>query len=364
MGLSNLLGFIALAGWIMLLAGAAIAIGNMARNQPARGGVGLALFGLIVGVIFFFASSGLVEVGPTQVAVIYQRIGGDSSQNSLWPTPLRSGVHIIAPIINEPIYYSIETRNYTMSARSREGAVQGDDAIEARTSDGQIVKVDAAALYGIDPALANLVHVKWQNRFDNEFVRPQVRSVVRQVIANYSVNDIYTNTGLIPTASATVAESKLPEIQAKIEDTLAPLFKDNGLVLQSMLLREITFSEEYINAIEARQVAEQQAQQAKQEAERKRTIAQGDADAAVTTAKGKAEATIIQAEAEAKALELVSQQLKANPLLVQWRYIERLAGNITLALIPSNSPYLFDINSLISAAGGSAEPQATTTPSR
>jgi regulator of protease activity HflC (stomatin/prohibitin superfamily) len=375
MGLPSLFSFISFIGLIILLAGGVIAVSSLSQNRSARGGVALAIVGLIVALLFYVGSAGLVEVTATQVAVVYQRIGGNPATNSLWPTTLRSGVHIIAPIINEPIIYSIETRNYTMSTSSDEGARRGDDAIEARTSDGQLVKVDVAIIYNIDPVGAINLHIKWQNRYENDFVRPNARSVIRQVLANYSVSDIYSGAGLTITGGTTEATvSKLPEIEDRLYTQMKDEFAVNGLKLQRVLLREITFSDEFIRAIEARQVAEQLAQQAKLEADRKRTIAQGEADAVVTAsqgeakaaverARGAAESTVLRAEADAKALDLISQQLAKNPLLVQWRYIENLAENVGLILVPSNSPYLFDLNSLQAQAGATgAAASATPTP--
>jgi regulator of protease activity HflC (stomatin/prohibitin superfamily) len=82
---------------------------------------------------------------------------------------------------------------------------------------------------------------------------------------------------------------------------------DNGLTLVDFVLRDITFTEEYAQSIEQKQIAEQQALQAqfvveskRQEAEQARQIAQGQADAAVIAAKGAAEARLIEANAEAR----------------------------------------------------------------
>ena len=55
---------------------------------------------------------------------------------------------------------------------------------------------------------------------------------------------------------------------------------------------------------------------------------------------------MLNAQAQAEALALISQQIAANPSLIQYEYIQRLADNVSLALIPSNSPFLFDFNSL------------------
>src|SRR5690606_33116330 len=113
------------------------------------------------------------------------------------------------------------------------------------------------------------------------------------------------------------------------------------------LIRNIAFSPEYVASIEQKQVAQQQAQEAEfrveqrnQEAEQERALARGSADAAR-----------IRAEGEAAAMQLINEQLSQNPLLLQWRYIESLGGNIQLMVIPSNSPFLFDLESLASAGG-------------
>lgn len=356
MNLTSILGLLSLAGWALLLAGAGLAITNMAQNRPARGGLVLAVLGLIVGVVFFIASSGLVQVGATQVAVVFQAIGGNPDNNNLWERPLGPGVHIIVPIVNEPILYSTEVRNYTMSKSSRDGNLSGDDSVQARTRDGQQVDIDISVLYSIDPTLANIVHIRFQNRFEADFVRPTIRAAVRERIAAYTVNELYGGAGTAGAESI----SKLPQVQDDLRDEMRLIFAENGLLLQDFLVREVTFSEEFIRAVESKQVAEQQAEQAKQEAERARTIAKGEADANVTRAKGQAEAAIeeargeaeaikLRASAESEALALIGAQIIKNPQLIQWRYVENLSDQVELILLPSNSPFLFDLESLRNA---------------
>lgn len=355
MSISALLGFLSLAGWIMVVAGGAIAINNASRNNSIRPGVLLALAGIIIGVLFFMFSSGVVQVSPDEVAVVFKQVGGDPAQNSLDPNPLGPGVHIIIPVINVPTIYSTRIQTYTMSKTANEGTVSGDDSVQTRTKDGQQVYIDVSVLYRVNPPDANLIHIKWQNRYEADFVRPTVRAAIREVISAYAVEDAYGE--------------KRTEIQAKVRDAVAPKFKDNGLFLSDLLLRNITFSDEYIKAVEQKQVAQQDAQRAIQEADRVRTQAKGQADAAVLTAKGESDALAARAEgeasairtrakAEADALALVNEQISKNPLLLQYTYIQKLASNVSLVLLPSNSPFLFDAQSLIN---GSKTAGVTTT---
>ncbi len=348
MSLSSILGFISLAGWVMVVAGAGMAISNAAQRRSGRPGVLLAVAGLVIGIAFAAGSLGLVEVGPNEVAVVFQRIGGDQATFSLWAKPLGPGIHIIVPVVNEATIYSTRIMNYTMSGKTNEGQVIGNDAVEARTRDGQEVFVDASVLFSIDPGKVNLIHLKWQNRVETDFVRATVRAAIREVVSGYNAEDIYS------TKRAAIAPDVTTAIIAK--------FQENGLILNEMLIRNVSFSDVFVKAIEQKQVALQQAEQAKQEAERVRTLAKGQADAAVTTAKGAADATVVKAQgdsqaielraaADAKALALINEQISKNPLLVQWRYIEKLASNISMILIPSNSPYLFDIQAMMAQAG-------------
>jgi regulator of protease activity HflC (stomatin/prohibitin superfamily) len=178
-------------------------------------------------------------------------------------------------------------------------------------------------------------------------VRPQSRSIIRDVLSQYGIEE--------------VVSSKRSEMEELITRALAEKFADNNLILADFLVRNIRFSDEYAAAVEQKQIAEQLAQQAKfvveqkkQEAEQARQTAQGQADAAIIAAEGRARATVLQAEAEgearviqakaeAEALGLIAQQLKDNPSLLTFRYIEKLAPNVQVMYLPSGQPYLIPL---------------------
>jgi len=60
-------------------------------------------------------------------------------------------------------------------------------------------------------------------------------------------------------------------------------------------------------------------------------------------AKGDAESRLISAEAEAKSLDLIASALKDKPELLTYQYITKLTPNISVMLLPSNSPFLFPL---------------------
>jgi regulator of protease activity HflC (stomatin/prohibitin superfamily) len=223
-----------------------------------------------------------------------------------------------------------------MSVAPNEGQVQGDDSIRARTKDGQEVIIDASVIYQIDPTKVVPLHIVWQTRYEDGFVRPEARGSIRDAVSQYGVEE--------------VVSTKRAEMVQIISDTLGASLAENNLRLIDFVLRDIHFSEEYAAAVEQKQIAEQQAQQSafvveqrKQEAEQARQVAQGQADAAVIAAQGAAQARLIQAEAEAQANELIAASLENSPELLQYQYILKLSPGVQTIFIPSGNQFILPL---------------------
>ena len=178
------------------------------------------------------------------------------------------------------------------------------------------------------------MHINWQNRFEDQVVRPAARNAIRDAVSQYGVEEIVS--------------TKRAEMENLISAVHRDKFEQNDLVMVDFLLRDIHFSDEYAAAVEQKQIAEQQAQQAKlvveqkkQEAEQARQVAQGSADAAVIAAKGAAEARLIQAEAEAQANERIAQSLTST--LLQYQYILKLAPGVQTIFVPSGNQFILPL---------------------
>ena len=231
-----------------------------------------------------------------------------------------------------------------MSIAHREGEIQGDDFIAARTADGQEVYIDASIIYSLNPAEILDVHITWQDRYVDGLVRPTVRGVIRDAVSQYSVNEVYS--------------TQRDQLKAQIEEKMSDALAENGLILSDFVLRNITFTPEYAASIEQKQIAEQLAQQAeyiveqrKQEAEQARQVAEGTKDAAIIEAEGRAQSQVIEAKAEAEALQLIADVLAKNPALLNYRYIEKLAPGIDVMLVPNDNPYILPLPDLSSSLG-------------
>ena len=332
--------------WLVAIGLAVLALARAGRNQSAKGIGSTVVIVLVVAAILTTLGAGLVYVESNERGVVRTiRAGG------VRPDALGPGLHWIVPVVEQVVIYSISNQTYTMSAVTGEGQVTGDDSIRARTKDGQEVIIDASVIYQIDPNKVVPLHIVWQTRFEDEFVRPEARGIIRDAISQYGVEE--------------VVSTKRVEIVQIITTEMGLSLAENNLRLLDFVLRDIHFSEGYAAAVEQKQIAEQQAQQAaltveqkKQEAEQARQVAQGQADAAVIAAKGAAEARLIQADAEARANALVAESLRDRPELLQYQYILKLAPGVQTIFVPSGNQFILPLPN--TTAPATAIPPTTT----
>jgi len=277
-------------------------------------------------------SAGLVFIQADQRGVVISAVAPKGYREQ----PLQPGLRWVIPFAENVRFYSISRQTYTMSVAANEGDIQGDDSIRARTRDGQEVNIDASVIYSIDPNKIIQMHIEWQDRYQDAVVRPLARGIIRDMASQYGIEEIVS--------------SKRAEMVQKINDELSTKLGENNLMLIDFILRDIHFTEQYAAAVEAKQIAEQNAlqaeyvvQQKKQEAEQARQTAQGQADAVVIQAKGAAEARLLQAAAEAQANDLLAASLEGRPELLTYLYINKLSPNVQVMFLPSDAPFIFPL---------------------
>lgn len=322
---------IATLAWLGVAGLIILAVVRATRGRPARGLSGIIVGVGVVAVALTVVSAGLVFVQPEERGVVISPYDPQGYRTEA----LGPGLHWIIP--GEMVrLYSISRQTYTMSVATSEGDVYGDDSIRARTKDGQEVYIDASVIYAINPDRVVQLHIDWQDRYQDEVVRPLARGIIRDMASQYGVEEIVS--------------TKRAELEEMITNELSAKLAENDLLLVDFVLRDIHFSEEYAAAVEQKQIAEQQALQAqfvveqrRQEAEQARQVAQGQADAAVIAAQGEAQATIIRAQAQAEAWNLLAQVLRENPELLTYEYIQRLAPNVDVMYLPSDTPLLLPL---------------------
>ena len=197
-------------------------------------------------------------------------IGVKSLFGKVQPDVLYPGLHVLNPLLK---ISEIESRvqNYTMSGVHDEGQKSGDDAIRALTKDGLEVIIDLTVLYRVNPESAPKLINELGIDYQDKIVRPITRTRIRDNGVYYEAVDLYSH--------------KREEFQNNIHKSIDIDFKNRGLVLEQILIRNISLPLNVKSAIEEKIKAEQESQKMqfilqkeKQEAERKRIEAQGIAD--------------------------------------------------------------------------------------
>lgn len=320
-GISGFLSLLALLGFVLFVVGIGLAVVASSQGRAVRGGAVLAVLGLAFGIVLTVIGQGIIVVPPQEVAVIWNTITGEFGDER------GPGTHIIVPLMQTAQNYSISVSTYTQDEN------EGGGPVRARTVDGQEVLIEVSVQYRIIEEQASEIHRNWQNRYLSDLIAPVLRGFVRDVVSAYRAEAVYS--------------TQREEIQQDIEARMSERLLSEGIHLVDLIISDVSFSnEDFARSIEQVQIAERQAQEASQAADRARIQAQGERDAEILRAEGEGQAIILRAQAQAEALRLVSEQIAANPNLIQYEYIQQLADNINVALIPSNSPFLFDLNSL------------------
>jgi regulator of protease activity HflC (stomatin/prohibitin superfamily) len=237
------------------------AIARSAPPLPRYAGIlrGIAIAIILLGVLV----SCIVQIDAGQVGVksLFGRVQNDV---------LQSGLNIINPLV-EVHEVDVKTQNYTMSGITDEGQRQGDDAIRVLTADGLEVVIDLSVLYRVLGNEAPNIVRQTGLDYRDKIVRPVTRTRIRDNAVYFTAIDLYS--------------TKRDQFQTRIFNTIDIDFKKRGLVLEQLLVRNITLPSNVKTSIEEKIKAEQEAQKMefvlqkeKQEAERKRVEAQGIAD--------------------------------------------------------------------------------------
>jgi len=232
---------------------------NLATIGKTARFVGLAI------IVLGLSSSCFVQIEPGQVGV--KTLFGKIQDGAL-----TEGLNFVNPLV-EVEKFDVRTQNYTMSAVRDEGVKMGDDAIRVLTADGLEVVIDLSVLYHIVPdrAAEILRNIGKNDVITDKIIRPLARTKIRDNAVSYDAVALYS--------------TKRDEFQQKIFQDIEKNFTGRGIVLENILIRNISLPESVKLTIESKINAEQEAQKMKfvldkerQEADRKRVEAQGISD--------------------------------------------------------------------------------------
>jgi prohibitin 2 len=236
---------------------------------------------LIIFVIIVMAAAGTYVVQPGFRGV-------EVTMGKVSPAFKPEGFGVKSPFITT--IYPISIRQQTK-----------DDEAECFSSDLQQIKVELRVLYRIpESSVVRLFQQYYGDAFDS-LIEPRVQEALKEVTALQSAEQIVKNREQIKARALEIARKKVGTF----------------LVVEDIVIQDISLTKQLESAIEAKMVQEQDAQKAQYIQQR----AQIDADTAVIQAKGEAESIRIRGEA-----------LKDDPAFVDLKIVDKWDGTTPLVI--------------------------------
>ncbi|HOW56421.1 MAG TPA: prohibitin family protein [Smithellaceae bacterium] len=190
---------------------------------------------------------------------------------------LDEGLHFRVPIMQKIMIMDVKVHKATSKAA-------------AASSDLQDVTSEVVLNYHVIPDRANVVYQSIGVYYRERIIEPAIHEVVKAVTAKYTAEELIT---------------KRPLVSEAMRTSLADRLRSSNIAVDAFSIVNFSFSKVFMEAIEAKQTAEQLALKAKRDLER---------------IKIEAEQKITAARAEAESLRL--QRANISPDLIELRKIE------------------------------------------
>lgn len=256
----------------------------------------------ILALTVFFGSFSTVGPGQRGVMVTLGKTGS---------TVLGEGPHVKLPFISEI---------RTMSVRLQ----KSQDKSEAATKDLQRVTATVALNWTINPESVGkmLREVGDESSIETNIIAPAVSEVLKASTAKMTAEEVLT---------------RRMELKLTIDDMLIKRLTSYGLIIKDISLVDLDFTREFNHAVEAKQIAEQEAKQAEYNAQR----ATQDAKAALEKAKGEAASNLAVATAQAQAQDLLRKSITKDVL--QLEYLKKWDGRLPTVMSGNASGLILNL---------------------
>ena len=238
--------------------------------------------------------------------------------------PLGEGFHVVIPFVSRVEKINLRVNKVEVQA-------------SAGTKDLQSVNMKVAVNYTIDPSKVVQIYRKVGD----------ARAVADNIVAPINQEVIKSNASLL---DAEELLTKRQLLKTKILEDLTQRLSTEGIIVQDASVADIVFSEEFNKAIEAKQIASQNAQKARYLAEQATNEAaaaiaesKGKAESAIEISKGRASAVLTEAQAQAKANALLRESL--TPALLQKLAIEKWDGAYPTTVLGDKTVPMIQIHS-------------------
>lgn len=290
---------------------------KIVRYKPNYTGIALCAV-LFIALIVFLGCIKTVPTGYTGILTTFGRVEEQT---------MSAGVHLIAPW-QRVVKLDNRTQKVELTTQTF-------------SSDIQQVDVQMSVNYAIDQSTAqNLYKTVGEKYFDN-IVYPRILENTKAVFAQYTAEE------LVGTRQ---------NLSVQIQDYLSKDVAQYGITIVSFAVEDIDFTDAFTNAVEAKQVAQQNKLTAETEQAQKTMEQKAAAERQVIDAEAQAEVAKIQAEADlevtkiqADAAEYAGQKEAAKnkaisewltPDLIQYYYIQQWNGKLPNYMMGNSSPLI------------------------
>jgi regulator of protease activity HflC (stomatin/prohibitin superfamily) len=219
--------------------------------------------------------------------VIFNKFKGvDTTRN------LPEGMHFIIPLVESvrPMTVQVQKNTFNTAASSK---------------DLQQVATEVVINFHLDPDNVARLYQEVGEDYISKLIEPSVQESIKAVTAEYNATDLI---------------AKRPQVKKQAQDVVTERLNKYHILVNDFSITDFKFSPEFEKAIEAKQVAEQEALQKNYELQK----AKKDAEIAITQAEAKKTSTITLAQGDAESQRLLRQTL--TPELIELRRIEKWDG--------------------------------------
>ncbi|MBD2489377.1 prohibitin family protein [Aulosira sp. FACHB-615] len=265
------------------------------KNNKAFNSAGK-LTALLVLITIFLTPCVIVNAGERGVLMKFGEV-----QEQI----LGEGLHLIIPVVNTVEKISVRVQKQEIST-------------EAASKDLQDVFTDVALNWHIIPEEVNTIFQQIGNRENiiSRIINPAIEEVLKAIIAQYTAEEIITKRG---------------DVKLGLDSALTTRLRSYNLAVDDISLVHVHFSERFSEAVEAKQIAEQEAKKA---------------EFLALKAVKEAEAKVNLARGEAETYRLLRDGL--TPELLQKQAIEKWNGKLPL-VIGKENPKIWDFSELLKA---------------
>ncbi|MBQ8122323.1 MAG: prohibitin family protein [Ruminococcus sp.] len=258
---------------------------------------------LILAIVLLGSSFTIVPAGNTGVVLTLGKVS---------TTSMSEGFHLKIPFVQDIEIMSNKIQVYETPA-------------SAVSKDLQTVSSSIAVNYKLISDKSPDMYKTVGQDYKTILVAPVVQECMKSVTAKYTAEQLITDRAAVGEEVKTALDSKL---------------NNYGIYIEKFNIVNFDFSEEFNNAIEAKQVAEQNLLKTQTEQEQAIVVAEANAKQKVIAADADADAILARAQAQADANKLLEESLSDK--VIAYEQIEKWDG-VLPKVSGSGSGFLIDV---------------------